>query len=117
MNSDPSHLTILLIMFAIQAFTGVGIAIIGSLIKRNLAAIDKRLEDGDTRFREFAGKIEKLQVDRGFDREYFSKTYVDKDDFIRDIRAMDTKIEDVARDVKKLLVLSGGGKEKGHENL
>jgi hypothetical protein len=85
----------------------VFMAILGFLMKRSISQIDKRLESGDVKFKEFSALIADLKERRGFDREYFAKEYVAKDDFIRDIRALDFKIDGVAADVKKLLVLSG----------
>lgn len=85
----------------------VFMAILGFLMKRSISQIDKRLESGDVKFKEFSAVITDLKEKRGFDREYFAKEYVAKDDFIRDIRTLDFKIDSVAADVKKLLVLSG----------
>jgi hypothetical protein len=87
-------------------FMGVT-AILGFLIKRIIGQIDRRLEEGDEKFRILCSDIEKLKESRGFDREYFAKEYVAKDDFVRNIRTLDYKIDQVAQDVKKLLVLSG----------
>ena len=83
------------------------IAVLGFLMKRSIGQIDCRLETGDQKFKDINADIMELKERRGFDREYFSKEYVAKDDFIRDIRALDFKIDNVAVDVKKLLVLSG----------
>ena len=82
-------------------------AILSFLIKRSIGAIDTRLSDGDQKFKEFQATIGELKEKRGFDREYFAKEYVAKDDFIRDIRALDYKVDQVASDVKRLLVLTG----------
>ena len=86
----------------------VFMAILGFLMKRSISQIDKRLESGDAKFKELSGILSEFREKRGFDREYFAKEYVAKDDFIRDIRALDYKIDLVIRDVKKLLVLTGG---------
>jgi hypothetical protein len=83
-------------------------AIMAFFMKRIIAQIDKRLEQGDERFKEFSLIVADLKEKRGFDREYIAKEYVAKDDFIRDARAIDFKIDVVIRDVKKLLVLTGG---------
>jgi hypothetical protein len=83
-------------------------AIMAYFVKRVISQIDKRLEDGDSRFKELSNKLSEFKEKRGFDREYFAKEYVAKDDFIRDIRALDYKIDLVIRDVKKLLVLIVG---------
>ncbi len=83
-------------------------AILGYLIKRSIALIDKRLESGDERFKEFQAIIADLREKRGFDREYIAKEYVAKDDFIRDVRALDYKVDQIASDVKTLLVKTGG---------
>ena len=91
------------------------IAILGFLMKRSINQIDRRLAQGDERFKEFNSQIGDLKEKRGFDREYFAKEYVAKDDFIRDIRALDYKIDLVSADVKKLLVLSGGRKDNNVE--
>ena len=82
-------------------------AIMSYFVKRVISQIDKRLEQGDDRFKELSKDISEFKEKRGFDREYFAKEYVAKDDFIRDIRALDYKVDLVIRDVKKLLVLSG----------
>jgi len=82
-------------------------AIMSYFVKRVISQIDKRLEQGDDRFKELSKAISEFKEKRGFDREYFAKEYVAKDDFIRDIRALDYKVDLVIRDVKKLLVLSG----------
>jgi hypothetical protein len=83
-------------------------AIMAYFVKRVISQIDKRLESGDEKFKEFTRIIGDLKEKRGFDREYFAKEYVSKDDFIRDVRAIDFKIDVVIRDVKKLLILTGG---------
>lgn len=87
--------------------TLVIIAILGFLLRRSISHIDARLAAGDSRLKDIDCEINILKERRGFDREYFSKEYVAKDDFIRDIRALDYKIDLVAADVKKLLVMSG----------
>ncbi len=83
-------------------------AIMSYFIKRIISQIDKRLEEGDVRFKELSKAISDFKEKRGFDREYFAKEYVAKDDFIRDIRALDYKVDLVIGDIKKLLVLTGG---------
>ena len=86
----------------------VFMAILGFLMKRSITGIDDRLKEGDKKFKEFTTIIGELKERRGFDREYFAKEYVAKDDFIRDVRALDYKVEQIASDVKRLLVLTGG---------
>ena len=93
----------------------VFIAILGFLMKRSIGQIDDRLKQGDEKFKEMRCDIVDLKEKRGFDREYFSKEYVAKDDFIRDIRALDYKIDGVASDVKKLLIITGGRKDDNAE--
>jgi hypothetical protein len=105
------NLELMLINIAILAL----IAILGFLMKRAINQIDKRLENGDKKFIEFYAQLMDLKEKRGFDREYFSKEYVAKDDFIRDIRALDYKIDGVASDVKKLLVITGGRRDDNAE--
>lgn len=90
-------------MLGIQIAFGLIIAVLGFLIKRSIANIDKRLDDGDKKFNSICEDIVKLKETRGMDREYFAKEYVSKDDFIRDIHALDVKIDGVAFDVKDLL--------------
>ena len=109
---EPWH--VILITTGVQIIIGLAMAVAAFLIKRSIQQIDKRLEDGDERFKELSGVLNDLKEKRAFDREYIAKEYVAKDDFIRDIRAMDYKIDVVIRDVKKLLVLSGG---KGATNV
>lgn len=82
-------------------------AIMAFFVKRVISQIDERLRLGDDKFKELTKVINEIKEKRGFDREYFAKEYVAKDDFIRDIRALDFKVDLVIRDVKKLLVLSG----------
>lgn len=103
------------LMISIQIVIGIIVTILGFLMKRSIGQIDKRLEAGDIKFKEMASDIADLKEKRGFDREYFSKEYVAKDDFIRDIRTLDFKIDGVAADVKKLLVMTGGRKENDAE--
>jgi len=91
------------------------IAVLGFLVKRSISQIDKRLEQGDEKFKSICADIVDMKEKRGFDREYFSKEYVAKDDFIRDIRALDYKIDGVASDVKKLLVITGGRRDDNAE--
>jgi len=91
------------------------IAITGFLLKRSISAIDKRLENGDEKFKEICRDINDIKEKRALDREYFSKEYISKDDFIRDIHALDYKIDRVAEDVKKLLIYSG--REKDHAEI
>jgi hypothetical protein len=97
------HWHIILIGMIGQAVLGLVIAVIGYFIKRNISLIDKRLEDGDKKFARLDNKMNELTEKRALDREYFAKEYVSKDDFIRDIRALDVKIDGVAADVKELL--------------
>ena len=118
MTPDPNHFQLFLLMFAIQALFAVGVAVVGFLIKRNIGQVDinfrelkeslkERADTNSRRIDVLDSEMEKIKVERGFEREYFAKNYVGKDDFIRDIRALDFKIDNVATDVKKLLVLSG----------
>ena len=81
----------------------VFISILGFLMRRSISLIDERLKSGDDKFKQIQVDISELKEKRGFDREYFAKEYVSKDDFIRDIRALDVKIDGVAVDVKELL--------------
>jgi hypothetical protein len=97
------HWHIILITTGVQIIIGFFIMIIAFLLKRSIVQIDKRMEDGDKKFDGICADIVELQKIRGMDREYFSKEYVSKDDFIRDIRALDVKIDGVAADVKELL--------------
>jgi hypothetical protein len=103
MQESISHAVLLLINIVFMGIT----AILGFLIKRIITGIDERLKLGDQKFKDLQCDVEKLKENRGFDREYFAKEYVAKDDFVRDIRALDYKIDQVAQDVKKLLVMSG----------
>jgi hypothetical protein len=105
------HWQSMALMISIQIVIGIVVAILGFLLRRSISQIDKRLETGDLKFKDICGDIADLKEKRGFDREYFSKEYVAKDDFIRDIRALDYKIDGVAADVKKLLVMTGGRKD------
>lgn len=97
------HWQLMVSMLGIQIAFGLIIAVLGFLIKRSIANIDKRLDDGDKKFNSICEDIVKLKETRGMDREYFAKEYVSKDDFIRDIHALDVKIDGVAFDVKDLL--------------
>jgi hypothetical protein len=99
---------VILITTGVQIVIGLFMAVAAFLIKRSIQQIDKRLEDGDVRFKELSVTLNDLREKRAFDREYTAKEYVAKDDFIRDVRAIDYKIDQVAIDVKKLLVLTGG---------
>ncbi len=94
-----SHFTLFLLNVV---FMGI-ISVLGFLVKRSISQIDRRLSDGDVKFKEVTTDLTKMKEQRGLDREYFAKEYVAKDDFIRDIRALDYKIDQVATDVKKLL--------------
>jgi len=98
---------IMILTLLVQIVFGVVIAIMGFLIKRSISQIDVRLEKVDERFKGICGEIEILKERRSIDREYFVKEFVTKDDFIREVRSLDQKIEGVAIDVKKLLILSG----------
>ncbi len=99
MQEAMSHFHLFILSIVFMAV----IAVLGFLVKRSISQIDKRLSDGDTKFKEVTIDITKMKEQRGLDREYFAKEYVAKDDFIRDIRALDYKIDQVATDVKKLL--------------
>lgn len=97
------HWHIILISAGIQTALGILVVFIGFLLKRAIVQIDKRLEDGDMKFKEISTQLSDLKEKRALDREYMAKEYVSKDDFIRDIRALDVKIDGVAADVKELL--------------
>jgi len=99
MPEIPSNFYIFILNIVFMAV----IAVLGFLVKRSINQIDHRLEEGDEKFKIVTGAIAELKEKRGFDREYFAKEYVAKDDFIRDIRALDYKIDQLATDVKKLL--------------
>lgn len=105
-----------ILVLIVQILLGAVVVILGFFMKRSISQIDKRLEDGDGRFKELSATLAEFRERRGLDREYFAKEYVSKDDFIRDIRALDYKVEQVAKDVKKLLVLTGGKGEQ-HANI
>ena len=103
--------------------------IIGYLIKRSIGQmdtnfkevkdiVDSRIKDLDTKFLRIDEKF--LRTDEKFLRieekiadlrADLPARYVSKDDFIREIRAINVSIEVVAQDVKQLLILSG--KERG----
>ena len=102
---------ILLILLGVQIVFGLIISAMAFFMKRTIVQIDKRLEAGDSRFKEIAGWVEEIKEKRALDREYFANRYVAKDDFIREIQSLDFKIDLVASDVKKLLVLSGRGRD------
>ncbi len=102
------HWHIILITCGVQILIGLFVAIIAFLLKRSIYQIDSQLKAGSDEFKSISEQLTRLKEQRGFDREYFAKEYVAKDDFIRDVRALDYKVETVARDVKKLLVLTGG---------
>jgi hypothetical protein len=93
---------VVLLLIGVQVIIGLFITIIGYLIKRSIVQIDRRLESGDIKFKQICDDIVELKTARGFDREYFSKEYVAKDDFIRDVRALDFKIDGVHSDVKEV---------------
>ena len=97
------HWHIVLITTAVQVGVGLFILVIGSLLKRSIAQIDRQLSEGDKKYDALRCDMEKMKEIRGLDREYFAKEYVSKDDFIRDIHALDVKIDGVAADVKELL--------------
>jgi hypothetical protein len=97
------HWHVILITCGIQILIAFFIAIIGFLLKRSISQIDKQLDDAQRKRDSIHADVEKLKETRGLDREYFAKEYVSKDDFIRDIRALDVKIDGVAMDVKELL--------------
>ena len=105
-----------MIVLVVQILLGALVVILGFFMKRAISQIDERLKDGDERFKELSATLSEFRERRGLDREYFAKEYVSKDDFIRDIRALDFKVEQVAKDVKKLLVLTGG-KGDQHANI
>ncbi len=105
-----SHFVLMVINVGSLVFIGI----ISYLIRRSIGLIDKRLEAGDERFKEISQQLSEMKEKRAMDREYFAKEYVAKDDFIRDIHALDYKIGEVAQDVKKLLTL--GSKERRDED-
>ncbi len=113
MQESVNHWTLMLVSIGLNSGLIALVAIMAFLIKRAIGGIDKRLESGDEKFKDICADIAQLKESRGFDREYFAKEYVAKDDFIRDIRALDSKVDSVAADVKRLLVLTGGRKEDG----
>lgn len=102
---------VLLILLGVQVGFGLIISAMAFFMKRTIVQIDKRLENGDSRFKEISGFLGEINEKRALDREYFANRYVAKDDFVREIQALDFKIDLVASDVKKLLVLSGRGRD------
>ena len=104
-----------LLVIVVQVVIGALITILGFLMKRSISQIDDRLKSGDTKFKEICEDIADIKEKRMADREYFAKEYVSKDDFIRDIRALDFKIDSVAADVKKLLILTARGRDDNAE--
>lgn len=102
MHEEVSHWTLMLVSIGFSSGLTALVAIMAFLIKRSIGQIDLRLISGDEKFKEINGAIAELKEKRGFDREYFAKEYVSKDDFIRDIHALDVKVDGVACDVKEL---------------
>ena len=103
MEGAMTHSHLFLIQMAVTGF----IAIVAYLLKRSIGQIDDRLSNGDDKFRKIYSDSSEMRETRGLDREYFSKEYVSKDDFIRELRALEFKVDGIATDVKKLLTWSG----------
>jgi len=94
-------------LFLIQMGFTVFIAIIAYLMKRSISQIDKKLSEGEDKFKNICRDIGEMRETRALDRESFAKEYVSKDDFIRELRALEYKVDGIATDVKKLLTWSG----------
>ncbi len=77
----------------LNAIILVAVGVLGFLLKRSINQIDHRLEQGDKKFLAICEDINRLKENRGYDREYYAKEYVAKEDYLRVMTSVEQKLE------------------------